>query len=439
MRKQEVGTEREAAPEESRDGTDRAREPGTVETLPSLRSDTNQMLAAQTFYRFSGFVMMMALSRALPPHEIGVFFYSASLAETFLLIANLNLNASLMRRIAAAPQSAEQALGGVLAYRLLSAPIYLLVCALAGALFAGPVWKFLLMAALFTLLEDLYGVFAAVFLARRRIRYNVGIGISVQVVFLAALLLGLLRFPSLTFVLGVHLFRSGALALLAAVVCSRRLVRLRPRWNLQHLLENRHLLAVSFLTTLRTRADTLLLGALSGFQAVGDFNLAARAVLAFDFIPMSFGLALFPRLAAKGPSRDNLRTLSHAVRQVAGIGLCGAVVALVFAEPICRLLYGGNAPSVVPLLRGLAALMPLSFVCALWTQALQALSQDRRVLQSVLLGAFSSLGMGLALIPRLGPQGAVLAQALATTLRLIFLWRQIARTRTLCSEWMPMS
>jgi O-antigen/teichoic acid export membrane protein len=57
----------------------------------STRRDTLMLLAAQSFYRLSGFVLVMVLARSLPASEIGAFVFAMAFAESFVAIANFGM------------------------------------------------------------------------------------------------------------------------------------------------------------------------------------------------------------------------------------------------------------------------------------------------------------------------------------------------------------
>ncbi len=90
-----------------------------------LRRDTFLLLALQTFYKLSGVVLLVVLSRRLSTGDIGIYFFALSFAEAFIVRANFQLNPVMMRRVAADLNQASAHLGPVLGYRLFGGPVYL--------------------------------------------------------------------------------------------------------------------------------------------------------------------------------------------------------------------------------------------------------------------------------------------------------------------------
>lgn len=149
-----------------------------------LRRDTLLQLVAQAFYRLSGFVLLMVLSRCLPARDIGAYFFAVAFAESFTVLANFSLNSVMMRRVAANPAQASAHLAPLLGFRLASSPVYLLCVSVAAVAFTSASWPVIVVAALFTLLENTYFCFGAFFLTLRKIVHHVTIGVSVQLLFL---------------------------------------------------------------------------------------------------------------------------------------------------------------------------------------------------------------------------------------------------------------
>jgi O-antigen/teichoic acid export membrane protein len=388
-----------------------------------LKRDTLLLLAAQTFYKLSGIVLLMGLSRCLPAGEVGVFFFAVSFAETLLIIANFNLNPALMRQVAATPARAGALLAPILGFRLLSAPVYLLCLGVAAFVLFRSIWVILLVAGVFTLLEDAYFTFGGLFIAYRKVVYNLSIGLPIQTLFLTMTLGGILLYPHLTTFLATSLLRSVLLVVVAAWVCHRLICPLRLDWDRSLLRQNRSFLMLSGVSTLRDKSDTLLLGLLASYSVVGHYNLAYRIVDASGFIPSAVGQALFPRLASGGMTRENRRALVRIALALVGTGIVALVLALVGAVPISRLMYGREAGAVAPLLRLLTVLFPLSFLDSLAYSALQALYREKTVLHILIVGIVVTVATDLVLIPRFGVYGVICAQYLSLLIRLtLFAW-----------------
>src|SRR5215510_6311746 len=196
-----------------------------------LRCDTLLLLALQMFYRLSGVVLLATLSRYLSAGDIGVYFFALSFAEAFTFVATFRLNPVLLRRVAADPVQATTHFASLLGFRLVSGPLYLLCVGGAAVAFTGAARRLVVFVAVCTLLENLYFAFTHLFLALRKVGYDVAIGMLVQVVFLAVFLLGMWQRPSLDVLLGANLLRSLCLVGAAVFVTHHWLCPLRIAWD----------------------------------------------------------------------------------------------------------------------------------------------------------------------------------------------------------------
>ena len=188
-----------------------------------VRRDTIIMLTAQSFYRLSGFVIVMVLARSLPASTIGEFVFAMAFAESFVAISNFGLNSVMSRSVAADPASASARFASVLGFRLVSGLIYLTIVMLAAVVFTSAPWVLMLAATLIVLVEDSYYSFGSLFLALRKAVYNVTLGVTVQALFIAIFLFGMYLRPSLSLLVAVNGFRVVALLIGAAWLTQRRL------------------------------------------------------------------------------------------------------------------------------------------------------------------------------------------------------------------------
>src|SRR5215510_5626281 len=260
-----------------------------------LRCDTLLLLALQMFYRLSGVVLLAILSRYLSAGDIGVYFFALSFAESFTLVASFRLNPVLIQRVAADPVQATTHFAPFLGFRLVSSPLYLLCVSVAALAFTGAIWWTVVLVACCTLLEHFYFIFTHLFLALRKVVYDVVIGMVVQVMFLAVVCFGVWWTPSLDVLLGANLLRSLCLVGAAIVVTQRWLCPLRIAWDSSLVKAGVPFILLTLLAMLQDKLDTLLLGFYTDYTIVGHYHLAFRVVSTSFFGPKVVGQACFPQ------------------------------------------------------------------------------------------------------------------------------------------------
>lgn len=384
------------------------------------------MGAAQTYYKVTGLLLLGVLSRSLPPASLGLLLWAQALCESFVLIANLNLNPNLMRRVAAAPEAAAEETAPLLGLRLVGTGAYLLL--LTGiALGSEPqVRPFLLGLAVATVLEDLYFLFGTLFIALGRLRYNLAVGVTIQTLYVATVWFGLPREGALTAFVVLSILR-GVLLLICAFALTRRcLPGLRPGWSHTLWREQIPLLGTALLTTLRGRAETITATVLLGMATAAPIGLTQRIVVAITFLPLSALSGIAPTLAREGRTPTSLRLVRQAASGLALIGgVMGAALAL-FPGPIGRLLFGPDIRTEEVLFL-CAPLLPLACLEGLAIGVLQVWHREREVLLVGVMGLAAYGLLAIAFVPAHGPAGLLYAQITAAFLRTVLLGVKMLR------------
>ncbi|MGA7575301.1 MAG: flippase [Terriglobales bacterium] len=183
------------------------------------------------------------------------------------------------------------------------------------------------------------------------------------------------------------------------------------------------LLQVYYLT------DIVVLGFLRGAVSVGYYSAAYKSVA---FVLMLGGLffeTTFPVIARHyqqdrgklpGLIRSSLRlTLFLAIPMAAG--------GTVLAGPILTSLYGAEYRSATLAFQLLIWAVAIEIIGLNWGYALMACDQSRAYMKAVGVGAVLSVGLNLALIPKLGLMGAGLARLASSALISLGLWFQFRR------------
>jgi O-antigen/teichoic acid export membrane protein len=364
----------------------------------------------QIFYRVSGLVLLVAMSRRLLAPDIGKFFFAVSFAEAFLLLANLNLNTVLMRRVAADTSKAGNYLAGLLGFRLVSGPVYLLVVISAAMLFSPQSWSLIAAIALFTLLEDVYFVFGSVFIATERVTYAAWLGLIVELLFIGMFLFGLLRAPSIAVIVWANLLRSIVLMVASAWIVHRHICRVRISWDSAFIKSGGPFILMTLVGMVQNKISPLLLGILGDYSGVGHFEMAMMLVLASVFVPTAIGSGVFPRVSAEGLTLANRSTILRAGAAIMGLGVVAMLGVILLAGPVTHLLYGAMSVEVAPMLRSLSPFIPLNFIALYVSLMLQALHREKLVLRCLIIATVVTIAAHAVLIPHWGVYGAAYAQ-----------------------------
>lgn len=386
-----------------------------------VRRDTILMLSAQSFYRLSGFIVVMVLARSLSAATIGEFVFAMAFAESFVAISNFGMNSVMSRSIAADPATAAARFSALAGFKMLSGTVYVSVVTLAAIAFTSAPWPLMLAATLIALIEDSYYAFGALFLALRKAVYNVTLGLSVQTAFILIFLAGMYFRPSLPMLVGVNAFRVVALLAGATWLTQKKLFRLSMSWDRAAVRAALPFVGVVLVNAFRDQIGAVMLGFLSSYDAVAHYNLVSRVHVASLAVPTAISAVLSPLIVAHGlDARNRSRLLTGAIF-IVGAAVSGSLILATFPTQIARVLYGPLAPETAPLLPILAFILPVSFLALFCSLVLQALYRELHVLRTMVIVALANIGANLVLVPPFGARGALYAQLIAATIQLAVL------------------
>jgi len=163
------------------------------------------------------------------------------------------------------------------------------------------------------------------------------------------------------------------------------------------------------------RIDQIMLGQISGNQAVGVFSAASRISEVWYFIPMAIASSVTPNLVAAKELGEAIyqRRFEQFFRLMVALALLIVVPVAIFAKPLVVLLYGYAYASAGPIL-----------AIQIWTAVFVFLgvaqgpwfvieNLTKLALQRTMGGAVVNVGLNILLIPRYGGLGAAVASLVA--------------------------
>lgn len=178
---------------------------------------------------------------------------------------------------------------------------------------------------------------------------------------------------------------------------------------------------MAFATLLYYRLGTLVLGAVGSASATGSYTVASTLAFGLLMVPNALTSGLLPRLGAQEAEDEQLRTAKSALRWT--VLVCGLVSVLAASLAPYVLRYG-FAPryegALVPLLLLLAGTVVIGVNGVLGTVLI---ARRRTSLVAAQVGASLAVnaGVAIALVPRLGADGAAIATLLTELVALAIL------------------
>jgi O-antigen/teichoic acid export membrane protein len=195
--------------------------------------------------------------------------------------------------------------------------------------------------------------------------------------------------------------------------------RLRPRLSLswaraRSLMSTSLPLAIgNVMIVILARLDSIILSAMKGNTAVGQYGAAYRLFEGTAFFSTVFGLSAYPVLSRL--TKDTRPSVGEAYEK----GCKALLVVLVpvgaglllFAEPVTELLYGETYSESASALRLLGVATPLWGLLTFSMFALAAVERQRMIGWVLAVGVAVNVGLNLALIPKYSLDGSAAAMA----------------------------
>lgn len=227
---------------------------------------------------------------------------------------------------------------------------------------------------------------------------------------------------------------------------ARKYISMRPVGGYQlrpHLTAVVIFFAMTCASTVYTNLDTVMLGFMSGDEAVGYYDAAVRIKSILVSIVTSLGVVLLPRASyyvERGQIEEFRRITRKALNFVFVAALPMMLYFILFAEQGILLLSGdGFAASVAPMQIIMPTLLFIGLSNILGIQILVPMGKEKSVLWSLIAGAGVDVVLNGLLIPHYGAAGAavgtVVAEAVVLLVQFVVLRHEVAQSFKAVQYW----
>lgn len=361
--------------------------------------------------------LMLFLVRALGPTKYGVLAIAVSVGSVIMLVSDFGISASAARFAAENPRDRVRAaavLWTALRLKLLAstaATVALVAFApfIADAFGIPALTLPLRLIAIATAAQGLGGLFLYWFTALRRVSTNLQYGVvesSLETT--ASICLVLLGGGAAGAVAGraVGFTAAGILAATLAVRLvgwpAMRDARGRGFPGRRIVRYGAALVVIDGVYALFDRADVLIIGAVIGSAAAGTFEAAFRILSFLAYPGLAVASGFSPRLAQGQRSRADSTRFMEALRYTILLYLLLAAPALVWAEPIVRLVLGDAYSGSAEVLRALAPTVVMAGVSPVLAIGANFLGEARRRVPLSIGALLINVVIDLILVPRIG-------------------------------------
>jgi len=375
----------------------------------------------------------IAVARYLGPEDFGLYHYVLSIVALVSVITNLGLHSLAKRELVEHPEQRDTILGtcfvlnlfaGLIAYAAMlwivsvvsdSSLTLGLFALLGGGLLLGPL-KCIEVWFQSQVRSDLSFWASSLSL-------SLFAAAKVAAIFLQADLLGFAY---------IFLCELVVLTGLQVFLYRRhfgRLLAWRPerRLAMDYLKQAWPLLLSGLAVTVYMKIDQVMLGAMLGDVAVGQYSVAVRISSIWYFVPTLLATSLFPAILNARKQSGQLYTsrLQHYFDLNAGLAYLVCLPLSLAAPWIIALLFGADYAAAAPILTIHAWSSIFVFLGVARGQYLLAEKMFKFAFACALAGAITNIGMNFVLIPRFGGLGAAIATlvsyAISAVLSSVFL------------------
>ena len=408
--------------------------------LAALTANTGWLLGEKILRLLIGLVVGALTVRYLGPEQFGLLSYALAFVTLVSVLANLGLDALVVRDIARKPQARDAILGSAFVLRAAGALVAVSVAAAAGALLdtAAPGLRLLAFVTALSLIFQALDPIDAWFKSQLRARVAV---IARNTAFLIAsgtrLLLIWTEAPLLWF--AVMITAEAALSALALLIAYRtegsRLLDWRPDYVTMRELARQGwpLMLAGLMVSLYMRIDQVMLGQMAGTQALGLYSAAVLISEPLHFVPMAIVASAAPVLAQwhrSDPALFHVR-MEDLFRVLLLVAAAMALPISLLARPLAEFLFGPEFRDTGPVLSvhvwaGVFVALGIASSQYLVLEDLVRISAQR-----TLVGAVLNIVLNLLWIPRYGALGCAWATLISYAVASIFLFQTPSSRRCL--------
>jgi O-antigen/teichoic acid export membrane protein len=390
-------------------------EPRPAAAARRLARDFAALAGGEVVAKIAGFAAFAWLARALAPEAYGAVELAVALSLFFVLVVDWGFGPIGAREIARAPERAPELAALVPAARMLLAALAA-PAMVAAALLLGQPSETVQLVALFAA-----GLLFAPWTQRWLLQ---GLDMMGWVSAAQALRMGAFALGAVLLVRGsddllrvgwLELAASAVMAAYFAAVQAFRIAPLRLSFRREPLgrlaREARAVGASQLVWAVNQYLPTALVAGLLGGAEIAWFGGAHRIVLSLGTFVWLYHFNLFPSLARATARTDGTFStlVGPSFRVTAWLGIGGALVLSLLAEPLCRIAFGPAFGATADPFRALVWVLPVALLSGHARFGLIAAGHQEKELAAQLAGAVVTVGAGALAIPALGARGGAFA------------------------------
>lgn len=379
-----------------------------------LTKDTVLLSIKQVFYKFSTFVILFFLARRYTTTEVGLYLFIFSSATLFLLYSNSNLNILIQREIAKDKSKSRQYLSNILSMRVFLSLISIPLIIVISFLLYREHFLVIVIMSMSVIIDYITVTFSSLFLAHRKIKYNVIIGIIPRLMLLSLVLLTIFSGLDLKFIALAHLlvsicFFGGSAAITWIKITHFNLDFNIPSW-MTILRKAMPLVILSIMLFTMDIISNIMLSLISNFTQVAFFNAASTLISSVRTFPNLFIILTFPIMSKMHKERNELMIFYRkSARKMVIVSVILLFLFFIFAEQLILLVYGEKFYDAILVLRIFSLALPILVINRLNAVLLIAVDKVDTLNLVLVFAIILNILLNTITIPVYGAVGAALS------------------------------
>lgn len=379
------------------------------------------------FYKVVGYFILTILTRYLAKDEMGEFFFAASLAGLFVMISELGINSYLTREIARGPEKALDFMSEVVSLRVPLFAVYFILLNVFTYLVKYDLFQIVFLSSIYIFFDQLYQCFGALFLALKRVSYNVFTGVSTRILLVGFILIVVATKGTLTSVVTCYILANFVLALIAFVLMWRKIGKIGLVWNPD---SAKTILKASFpffvlglLSLIHFKIDSIMIGFFKPYNEVATYEAGYKLLEASRFIIMPIGMIFFPifsEMAGQKQWEEIQRLFKKMLFRLGAIGSFLLIVVGLTAGVIIPAVFGPKYDDSILVLRILFFSVPFLYIGMTSALVAKSIFLEKRTIKIMLACVISNILLNSLAIPLWGAVGA--AGTTVVTQALLAVW-----------------
>ncbi|MCF6276477.1 MAG: flippase [Candidatus Magasanikbacteria bacterium] len=386
--------------------------------MASTTKNTMFMITASIGQKLVAFVYFTLIARQLGAEGVGMYFFALSFTTIFVVFVDLGLNNVLIRESAKYKEKAQSYFSNVLfAKFILGIFAYIGVIIAINAMgYEMDIKSLVYLSGITMLFDSLHLSIYGILRAFGNLKYEaVGIVMSQTITFILGTFFLFNGYP-LIFLMFAFLIPSMLNVFYSATVLYKKhKISLRPKYDKKVFIRLIQIAIPFAIAAIFARvysyADSILLSKLAGNEAVGWYSIPYKITYAFQFVPLAFVAALYPRFSEYFVSdKKKLSELfEKSLRYLLIVVFPISVGIAVLAKDIILTIYTPEFSNSILPLQILVGSLIFSFISFPIGAFLNAC--DRQKIQTVIVGFVMvvNVGLNLILIPIYGVVGAAIS------------------------------